>query len=426
MVDVAHGGMWDHHSSSSLEVTWNILRANGVSEEAFAKLDLADCPECYLKDDFIHPKVLRRRALRKAYYQRIISEIPQPMFLSEIRKLNILSPRRDSKICEECAESGVHSVMFELPWVHECPIHSTSLYLNNADYNLRKVASNRVKRRRLVQEFNKLSLDAIATLKEMKNNYKPFHPMNQRQTGVRKFYFDFFNKITNNCMTYASAYSAVTHGSKSKIYCVSDTRRRSSEASEALIRKAYEAACKKIDAEVLFEQKALKKRRRDLASLYERESLKIGLYEFLDRDRETISAFWAGSMRELGLYRKKGSRARLYFWTSLDQRVSEDVCACYISRSAIEHVVNLKVYETLYIFLLRCQIHRHYTMPCDARDLEFAYDSDSVAFHGFYFGDTRNMLLPVHTTQSVIYLANSVIPLHFRTAHERKLAESVT
>lgn len=406
MVDLAHGGLWDHYSSSTLEVAWNLLRANGTTEQAFSKLRLPNCPSFLLDLPAVHEKVRRRTALQRAFYQRILAGIPFPPLLEELNRLGRSGLPFESKVCHVCAASGVHCAAFDLPWVTSCPVHGVSLS-KSADYHFNLVVSSGKGRAKLVRALDAWAKSVLKTLQHMKCGIRPFRPMSPEKVQIKKWHFDFIRAYNKNSKVVGKAYSSIFDGVTGACYKVEPSPQRSRECCEKLLIECFKSASNAIDDAVLSEIKCIRCSGKGSFDYRNSGYVESGLMDFLKRERRFISIGDTYALHRRSFPEWARPESDRFFVTTVDHCITPGVDVERLNKHAIDHLVSLKLYESLLWHISHRQPRQLVGHDGGKPFLSFIDECNASAFNGFYFLYRNVIVLPVYSLESVIALASN-------------------
>ena len=121
------GIYFEHESSSSIEMYWNCLRANVCSPHFLLSVG-PKFKSDYLRGGFVDSTAIRgQRAPRMAIWLRQQKNLRAPAGMATINEILAREKTLETRVCPQCAELGIHSTIFLLPYLVRCPVHETRL-----------------------------------------------------------------------------------------------------------------------------------------------------------------------------------------------------------------------------------------------------------------------------------------------------------
>ena len=386
------GRMWDHDCSSTLELAWNVIRANGCTEQSFSRLGLPGCPELLLTPPIVNPKVRRRSSLSAAFHQRILKNVPFSSTLTKLSRLFSAGVSADYKGCRVCTEHAVHSAAFDVPWVSQCPVHGCLLQ-PVGDYTISRAASRRSDRLQLTGELDHWANAIISTLHQVSRDVHPRIPMSRRVTGLRRWHFEALQLLFNDHLAQSPLPTLTLGGIDLVPFDVYSHRVCSVSEAYKKLEDHYKFQSQWVDDQVQWAWHKLSKpascqhvRRGEFA-------LQKGLESFLGRDRIPKNAWEVAELTEREWPNWRSPRIRAFLSTEIDYHVTESVAVNQLPTECIRSLVRHKLYQTLLNHLLKHQQRHSINCFGQATHQAFVSECEDSTLSVLYISNPRRVLL---------------------------------
>lgn len=399
------GRIWDHESSSTLELAWNVLRANGCTERSFCRLGLPGCPELLLTSPIVNPKVRCRSSLSAAFHQRILNKVPFSSTLTALSRVFSAGVQADYKGCRICTEHGVHSAAFDVPWVAQCPVHSCLLQ-PIGDYNISRVASRRSERLELIARLDRWAYAIITTLKKASHDVHPRIPMSRRRIGLRRWHFDSLTLLFDSCLERPQIPSLTMGGIDLVSFNVYSHRTCNVSEAYRKLEDHYRFQSQWVDDQV---QWALHKLSKSTSGQHVHPgefALQKGFESFLGRDRRPKNAWEVAELIKREWPNWRSPKILAFLSTEIDYHVTDSITVDQLSTDCIRSLVKIKLYQTLLNHLIKHQYRHSTNCLGEATHQAFASECEASAFSVLYVSNPRRMLIvPDLSFREVINLA---------------------
>lgn len=179
----------EHDSTSPVEIAWNFIRGNGLTEVRCAQLDeLEDGSDLQLGLG-AYAYFANRPTYKNAVQLRNQSEHPLPTLLPKFLQLIRNGMIPSSLGCRKCAAYGLHSIVFSIPWIHRCPVHGTRLSLVSPPSPRSPEDCQLAPRLAYARQLDRYSAMALSALDYALENADVFVPMSRVSTPLRNWHF---------------------------------------------------------------------------------------------------------------------------------------------------------------------------------------------------------------------------------------------
>lgn len=386
------GRMWDHESSSTLEFSWNVLRANGATEASFSKRGLPTCPDFILTLPLVNPRIRQSESLSAAFYSRIVEGAPFPAALTDLSRLFISGLPPDYKGCRHCAENGVHASVFDIPWIRRCPAHGTILQLVSG-FRFKDLARQRTGRRGLTDKLDGWSKGVLRTLSLAAGHVHPFVPMSRRETGLRQWHFDLLYSMYASHQDQLSCSQVKVNDVSVYKFPIRTDQRFSVSEARGLLDLAYKRETTRANQRVETALEALDKGNSEGRFDPSKLALESGFKSFLSRDEQYMESWKVAQECEIDWPNWRSPRVQALLATELDFRVGAGLTADQLSSECIENIVRLKIQQTLLHHLLKHQPRLQINVHGSSSHSNFSAECDAGRFTALHLTSPRELLL---------------------------------